>query len=385
MNLDRVARRHVHLAGRPRGAFSVVGWSGFWLAVVLVLGLSAARGLSVGLQAAIAVLAAGVYVAMAAVARRVLGRAVLIYYHHILAFLACTAALTALLGGPVLAHLDVTAAGLAVFTAVARVGCLMVGCCHGRPAAWGIAYGPEHAEKEIPGYLVRVRLLPVPGFEAIACAALCIAASAAVARGAPDGTAFAIFVGGYAVVRFGLEWLRGDLLRPYARRLSEAQWTSLALAVGVAAGAAAGVLPHGVAAAAPAAILLAAAGVTITGRAPGHDALLAAPHVAELAGRLERLAPSHPDRVVTARTSRGLRLSRGGVDGLVHYTVSADRRLSAPDAEHVGRAVAWLRHPRADVELIPGPAGALHVVAVEAPRESVDPGSGPDVHQVRGS
>ena len=346
-----------HLFGRS--AFLVLGWTGFWLAVVLVTALCAATGLSIAVQAAISLAAVAVYVAVAAAARRWLGRAVLIYYHHVLAFLACAAGIAAVAGAPVLAHLDVTACGLALFTAVARVGCLTVGCCHGRPARRGVRYGPAHVPLGLPGYLVGVRLLPVQAIEAAACAVIAVAGSVAVPAGAAPGTALVFFTAGYALLRFPLEWLRGDLLRPYRKRLSEAQWTSLAVAAAVAAGGVSGALPGGAASVVPLAVLAAAAVATRSGRTPGARAPLAAPNVAELAARLDRLDGS--GRV--ARTSAGLLVSAGETEGRAHYTVSGHgRELSPEEARSLAGLLVWMRHPRAGTEIVPGQAGAFHVL-----------------------
>jgi prolipoprotein diacylglyceryltransferase len=348
--------------------FLLLGWSGFALAVVLVLALTAATGRSVAVQAAISLLAIGVYAAVARLARRVLGRAALVYYHHVLAFLALAGALAAVLGAPVLAHLDITACGLAAFTAVARAGCLMTGCCHGRPARHGVLYGSEHVRLGLPAYLAGLPLVPVQAVESVVSAGLAIAGTIAVLGGAAPGTALVIFVVGYAVLRFGLEWLRGDLLRPYRRRLSEAQWTSVALTAGVAAAAAAGILPGAAVAVAAAALLIAAATLTVAGRAPGARTFLGPQHVRELAARLDRLPRSTLPAVRTARTSLGLRVSTGAAADAVHYTVSADRGpLDGAEAQQLARLLMWLRHAGAQAYLVPGQAGAIHVLTPAAP------------------
>ena len=346
-----------------RSAFLTLGCTGFWVAVALVLALSAATGLSVAVQAAISAAAVAVYCGVAWAAQRILGRAVLVYYHHVLAFLMLAAALAAILGAPVLAHLDVTACGLAAFTALARTGCLLVGCCHGRPARWGVRYGEQHVRHGLPAYLVGQRLLPVQAAEAGAAALLAVAGSVAVLGGAAPGTAFVLFVCGYATVRFALEWLRGDLRRPYARRLSEAQWISLALGMAAAAAAAAGVLPGGAWPALAALALVSAAAVTLAGRAPGAGTLLAPPHVRELAARLDRLALASPEAVRTARTTQGLRVSIGQTGGTLHYTVSSDRlALDEQESLRVARLLLWMRHPRAAGRIVPGQAGAVHLL-----------------------
>jgi len=362
MTLEGVPRTHVSIAGHRHGAFYTTGWLGFWLAAALTISLCAATGLSVLVQAAIAALSAIVYFSIVRVARRVYGRQALIYYHHVLAFLAVAAVFAAVLGEPVLAYLDVTACGLGLFTAVARVGCLMVGCCHGQPARHGIPYGPEHERYGIPLYLVGVRLMPVQAIEAAGCLLLAIAGSAAVLAGAAAGTALTIFLAGYAALRFALEWLRGDLARPYALGLSEAQWTSLGLALVVAALAATDVLPGGPTAILPAVVLLVAAVATVLGRVPRHRELLAPTHVRELAHRLGGLEPSRPDHVITTVTSRGLQVSMGETRGYAHYTLSTDAPLDAGSDVRLARLVLWICRDESEPELIPGGDGAIHVV-----------------------
>lgn len=342
-----------HLFGRS--AFLVLGWGGFWLAVALVMALCAGTGLSLAVQGCISLGAVAVYVSVAWAARRALGRPVLIYYHHVLSFLVVAGALAAVLGAPALEHLDVTACGLAAFTALARIGCLTVGCCHGRPARRGVAYGPAHVRLGLPDYLVAVPLLPVQLIESAACAVLTVAGSVAVLQGAAPGTALVTFLIGYALVRFPLEWLRGDLLRPYRRGLSEAQWTSVAVTLAVACAAAGGGLPGGAAAIVAGAVLFVAAGLTRAGRAPGARALLAPTHVAELAARLERAAG-------VRTTSIGLRVSAGTTSGLAHYTVSTERGLTAEEARRIARLLVWMRHPRRRAQLVRGQAGAFHVL-----------------------
>lgn len=350
-----------HLLGRS--AFLLLGWTGFGLAVALVTALCAVTGRSVTVQLAIAAAAVLVYVGVAVATRQVLGRAALIYYHHVLAFLVASAALAWVLGAPVLAHLDVTACGLSLFTAVARTGCLLTGCCHGRPTARGVVYGPEHVRLGLPAYLVGLRLAPLQAVEAAACGALAVAGSAAVLAGAAPGTAFVLFVSGYALTRFPLEWLRGDLRRPVRRGLSEAQWISLTLATGAAVAGLAGGLPGAAPAVIVAALLAAGAVVTWTGRAPGSAALLAPRHVAEIAARLERAG----DGIQTTRL--GLRISGGRAGERLHYTLSA-AALSPDDARRLAGVVQWTRGPDARAEVVRGQAGAVHVLVNHRPADA---------------
>ena len=54
--------------------------------------------------------------------------------------IAVATVLLSLLDAPVLSYLDVTVLSLGLFLAWGRLGCLMAGCCHGRPQNWGVRY-----------------------------------------------------------------------------------------------------------------------------------------------------------------------------------------------------------------------------------------------------
>lgn len=341
------------------GRFRACGLAGLAAASALSLGLSAARDLSLLTQGAVIVTACAVFVALALVTKAVVGREQLVYYHHEVAVLSACGGLLVVLGAPVLAHLDVTAAGLGAFLVGGRTGCLLAGCCHGRPARRGVRYGPEHAAAGFPGCLVGVRLLPVQALEAVGAAALAAAGSTLVAAGEPAGSALGLYVSGYAVLRFALEPLRGDAARPYHAGLSAAQWWSLGLAATVAAAGVAGLLPGGAVHVGPA-LAIALAAVAVRRR---HDDLFAARHVCELAEGLQRVDRRGSRPVTVFETSLGVRLSRGRDAGCEHYTLS--RRpgaLSGSEGAALARLVLRLRHDGAEGRIVPGVAGAVHVV-----------------------
>ena len=124
--------------------FQVCGLVGLAAAVGVALGVCSARGLSLWVETAIIVVAIVVFLVLALATKATTGAEALIYYHHEIAVLCSTAVVAALLGGPVLGHLDATALGLGAFLACGRMGCLSAGCCHGRPAARGVRYGDAH-------------------------------------------------------------------------------------------------------------------------------------------------------------------------------------------------------------------------------------------------
>lgn len=80
------------------------------------------------------------FLALAMAAKIVPGKETLVYYQHEIAVMITATFLWRMLRQPVLCYLDVTILGVGLFLAFGRVGCLMVGCCHGRPSPWGVCY-----------------------------------------------------------------------------------------------------------------------------------------------------------------------------------------------------------------------------------------------------
>jgi hypothetical protein len=367
-------RDTVTLAGRRVSAFRFCGVVGFACACFVAFALTAARDRSVGVEALLIVVAVAVFFALAFATLWTTGRENLVYYHHEIAVLCCVAAVAALLGAPVLAHLDATALGLGAFLACGRVGCTLAGCCHGRPARRGLRYPEFYADVGPPAFLIGVPLVPVQLIEAAGAAALVCAGSVSVLAGAAPGVGFALYVTGYGVLRFALETQRGDLRRPHWRGVSAAQWTSLLVCAVIVALGAAGVLE-----ASPlhvAALVLVACGTAAIalGLFPRPRHLLGPRHVHELHARLTALqAPGEP--VATARTVASVRVSRGKLPGAEHYALSRDGEpLTAEEIRQLTGLIGWLRHPRARVQVIAGAAGVAHVT-FRSPDAEVAPGS----------
>jgi hypothetical protein len=339
----------VRLAGRERPAFRVCGIAGLVAAACLSESLAVGTGLRPDVQATLIVVAVLTFLGLALTTKVVTGRETLIYYHHEIAVLVAATAATAALGAPVLRQLDATALGLGAFLAFGRLGCTRAGCCHGRPAGRrGIRYGPDHVAEGFPAHLVGVALVPVQLLEAGAVAGLVAAGAVAVAAGAAPGSGLVLYVTGYALLRFGLEWLRGDEGRRSAAGLSEAQWTSLTLLAVVAMlGLLRWVPGGGIAELAG----LGACLVVALGRRRPQARMSSPAHVREIAEALGHAGVS--------TTSQGLRLSGGETGGVAHYTLSQVPPAAAATAAEVVRR---LRHPGARSRLLPGSASALHVV-----------------------
>ena len=252
----------------------------------------------------------------------VTGRQRLIYYHHMAAVLAETVLLAHLLNQSVLAGLDLACIGVGLFLAFGRIGCLCAGCCYGRPWSKGISYSTKHVRKGFPPYLTGVKLLPVQALESAGVLILVVAGIAVVVADGPAGSALVVYCGGYALLRFGLEFLRGDPDRPYFRGYSEAQVTSLAMAAGIAAGGLTGVLPGGYVPIIPPGAMAVSQVLRFRGesRAGLRRRLLHPRHIKEMASALQRM-PESSERTSSARrtrpeitrTSQGLILSRAAV------------------------------------------------------------------------
>jgi hypothetical protein len=348
------------LRRRTTLSFHALGALGLVAATSVSLLVAAASGLAPGFQAGIVVVGVLTFLVLAMATKILAGRETLVYYHHEIAILAVTALICWATGRPVLAHLDATALGLGAFLVFGRVGCLCAGCCHGRPARGGCVYGEEHVRTGFPAHLAGRPLLPVQLIEASLVAGIVAVGLAMV--GDPPGRAFAWYVTCYALVRFWLEGLRGDALRPFWRGLSAARWTSLAVVAVMTGLATAGALPGAREHVAALLILCAGAAWAASRAAPERWRPVDPRQVALLQrgdGVLLRASQGAPR--VTDVGAR-VRLSAGRTEELLHFTLSrAGGALSDDDAASLAILIAE-RHGSAAVECLTGVAGTFHVV-----------------------
>lgn len=135
---------------------------------------------------------------------------------------------------------DYCAAAGALGHAVGRLGCFFNACCHGRPTdvSWAVTFTSPLADMD-PA-LLGVALHPVQLYEAfgeLALAGLLIRAvlPAVRARRLRQGTAFFLYIGGYSLLRFAVEFFRGDDRGRLLPGLSPSQWVSAAAFLVVAA------------------------------------------------------------------------------------------------------------------------------------------------------
>lgn len=114
---------------------------------------------------------------------------------------------------------------IALFHMFGRIGCFLTGCCYGREVSWGIPY-------------MGTRRFPVQLVEALLEFVIAIwlltyedkvreKAAAEETEELPDYSLAERYLAAYAVLRFGLEFLRGDAERGFWGVFSTSQWISL--------------------------------------------------------------------------------------------------------------------------------------------------------------
>jgi phosphatidylglycerol:prolipoprotein diacylglycerol transferase len=124
---------------------------------------------------------------------------------------------------------DVFAPGIALGHVVGRLGCLMAGCCFGRPtsAPWAITFRDPAAAANV-GTPLGVPLHPTQLYEAGAETLILAALFALERRGRPfPGRTFWTYVLLYGVSRFAIEFYRGDNRGVVFNVLSTSQFVSL--------------------------------------------------------------------------------------------------------------------------------------------------------------
>ena len=362
--LDAGVRPRVHAGPRSLSAFHACGTAGFLLALALGAALTEHAGLSWRIMAGMAVASAATFFAVAMATKIARGHERLTYYHHALAIVAACAALLLLLREPVAPYLDVVVLGVGVFLACGRIGCLAVGCCHGRPHRWGVQYRLEHCGEGFPACLVGVRLFPVQLLESLLVLAIVQRGAALVFSGARPGEALAWFVLSYGAVRFVLELARGDVGRPHWYGVSEAQWTSCGLMAAVSCAGLAGVLPlHAWGLAATAMVCSGAVALAAVG---ARRRLFEPRHVRQIAEwlRVARGGGAAPEDVRIADTDFGLRISAGAVtpEAEVIAFSAPEGLLSDRSARRLARLIAQLAGAEERVLFGKGSGKVYHVI-----------------------
>lgn len=371
--LDGLVRPEVPIFGRPRSAFRVCGFAGAVVAAALTIGLAWSSGRSIVLIAILLLTAIVVFLVGAIVSKAMRGAPNLVFHRHAIAIGAADAGVLAVLGESPLPYLDLVGLGLGAFLVCGRVGCLMVGCCTGRPSRLGVRYRREHVDTGFSSVLVGVRLFPSQALEAAVVLALTTGGAIRFALGARPGAVLAMLAVGYALSRFVIELTRGDRFRPVVGGFSEAQWIAV-LAVGaVLAAGHGGLLPeerwHVAAMVGLGFAMFFILSWRYLSDTPRHQ-LLHPRHIHECAVALDRLgsSPASPGRAITvATTSLGVRLSLAPVatpSGRIEHVAISHRDGPMPieAARIVTDLICQLRPSAGRHQIVCGARGVFHLL-----------------------
>ncbi len=117
--------------------------------------------------------------------------------------------------------------------AIGRIGCFLAGCCHGRPTdmLWGVVFNNPHSlvSREILGVPVH----PTQLYEVAANLILFFILQRYYKKPHKNGAVLVAYIMGYSLIRFGIEFFRGDFRGGFFLGLSPSQLIS-AIAVLIA-------------------------------------------------------------------------------------------------------------------------------------------------------
>jgi len=133
---------------------------------------------------------------------------------------------------PLWTSADLFAPGIALGYTVGRLGCLMAGCCYGRPTdvSWAITFTDPAANLNV-GTPLNVPLHPTQIYESFAGLAIFLILMALERRGRQfSGRTFWMFVLLYSISRFFIEFYRGDERGFMFNAVSTSQAISIILA-----------------------------------------------------------------------------------------------------------------------------------------------------------
>lgn len=134
---------------------------------------------------------------------------------------------------PILKTSDFLIVALPLGHALGRIGCFFAGCCYGKPTTlpWGVRFTDPHAL--VAPELMNVPLHPTQLYESILNFLLFLLLHYASKRSHKEGKILVLYVLCYAIMRFGIEFLRGDFRGSFLLGMSPSQIISL-LVIGVA-------------------------------------------------------------------------------------------------------------------------------------------------------
>jgi phosphatidylglycerol:prolipoprotein diacylglycerol transferase len=129
---------------------------------------------------------------------------------------------------------DVLAPAVAIGQAIGRLGCFSAGCCYGKPAEvpWTVTFHDAYAARTV-GTPLDTPLHPTQLYEAVACLAIFFVLIRMASRKRFDGQVTVAYILLYSMVRFVIEFFRGDAVRGTVFGwLSTSQFIAILMALG---------------------------------------------------------------------------------------------------------------------------------------------------------
>jgi phosphatidylglycerol:prolipoprotein diacylglycerol transferase len=131
---------------------------------------------------------------------------------------------------------DALAPAVVLGQAIGRLGCFAAGCCYGRPAdvPWAVTFRDPYTLRQV-GTPLDIPLHPSQLYESLAALAIFGLLMWMSTRKRFHGQIVMAYVGLYAVVRFVLEYFRGDEARGtlFGGALSTSQFIAVLMVLGV--------------------------------------------------------------------------------------------------------------------------------------------------------
>lgn len=218
----------IHLGRTKRSPFRICAYVGLASGFVVSLALAARVQISPVTTTLVAVSGVLTVLVSIGLTRIIAGPQQLVFYRHFIIVIIVASTFVWLTGQPVLPYLDVTVVGISALVACGRIGCLMVGCCHGRPSSFGICYREWQVTAAFPSRFLGVRLFPIQALESLWAACIVVGGCTLLWNQHVPGAGVGWFIATYCPARFVFEFFRWRP-DPFYSGLSEAQWISLGL------------------------------------------------------------------------------------------------------------------------------------------------------------
>lgn len=106
---------------------------------------------------------------------------------------------------------DLTAPGIALGQAIGRLGCLSAGCCYGKPTSlpWGITFTNQYAHVNM-GVPLNIPLQPTQIYESVGAFCIFLYLMWRLPKRRIQGQIILEYLALYALLRFVIEFYRGD-------------------------------------------------------------------------------------------------------------------------------------------------------------------------------